>query len=137
MTLGHRPIRIRPTGMMGNKFYLESEICSRNIFKLFNKEGVTCNDSQSNIKEFLTFLLQIQVLSVRGLHNCTYIHYIFTEIRNIKIFFQDTTDIPIDTGGNKWKLQLIRCDLDNCHPTTTCKRNLNCQQMKNVFKIQW
>merc|ERR1711963_742011 len=47
-----------------------------------------------------------------------------------------TTDIPTDTGGNKLKLQLLRCDLDNCHPTTTCKRNLNCQQMKNVLKIQ-
>merc|ERR1719210_351536 len=59
-----------------------------------------------------------------------------TDTTAMEVIMEATTDIPTDTGGNKRKLQLLRCDLDNCHPTTTCKRNLNCQQMKNVFKLQ-
>merc|ERR1712170_303132 len=53
-----------------------------------------------------------------------------TDTTAMEVIMEATTDILMpDTGGNK-------CNLDNCHPTTTCKRNLNCQQMKNVFKIQ-
>merc|ERR1712209_167453 len=41
-----------------------------------------------------------------------------TDTMDGEVTTEDTTDIPTDTGGNKSKLQLVRCDLDNCHPTT-------------------
>merc|ERR1712111_325360 len=41
-----------------------------------------------------------------------------TDTMDGEVTTEDTMDIPTDTGGNKSKLQLVRCDLDNCHPTT-------------------